>query len=192
MYLAIEGVDCSGKSTQISFLKEALHNAVFTREPGATKLGMQIREIVLNDNNISDISRFLMFLADRAEHMQKVIMPNIANKKDLISDRSFISGMAYHIANNPSADIKTIFELNLFALSNILPEKVIFLNIPKDVLINRLSAKDLDAIEVKGIDYMMSVQNAIKTSLQYSKINFLEIDASLTPKEINKMIMDYI
>lgn len=192
MYIAIEGVDCSGKSTQISFLKKAFPDAVFTREPGATQIGEILREIVLNNKDISDHTRFLLFLADRAEHVQKVVKPALLNNQNIISDRSFISGMAYHISNYEDANLDEILMLNRFATNNILPQKVIFLNIPKDELLKRLSAKAPDAIELKGIDYMLKVQENIKKSLQLAKIDFIEIDAKESPENIYLSIMDFV
>lgn len=192
MYIAIEGVDCSGKSTQISFLKEAFPDAIFTREPGATKIGETLRDIVLNNKDISDNTRFLLFLADRAEHTQKVIKPALLSNKKVVSDRSFISGMAYHLSNYPNSSIEEIFALNKFATDNNLPDKVIFLNITQDELAKRLNSKTQDAIELKGIDYMLNVQGNIKKSLEYTKIEFLEINAKESPENIYLKIMDFI
>jgi dTMP kinase len=192
MYIAIEGIDCSGKSTQISMLKSAIKDAVFTYEPGATTLGAQIRSIVLGQTHITDNARFLLFLADRAEHFTEVIEPSLMANKIVISDRSFISGIAYHLANTPSCDIDILLNLNKFTLKSVLPNKIIFLNISQSALQKRLSIKKLDAIEAKGIDYMINVQRAIKTALIYSKIDFLEIDGELSPQEIYLKIMDFI
>jgi dTMP kinase len=191
MYFAIEGVDCSGKSTQIAMLNEQIKDAVITKEPGATALGMQIRDIVLSQSDISDVARFLLFLADRAEHYNKVIAPALQNNQTIISDRSFISGMAYQIVNQNNK-IDVLYNMNKFALNTVLPNKIIFLSINEEVLQNRLAPKHLDAIEQKGVAYLMQVQNAIRESLTYSNIEFLEIDGSLEPKNIHLKIMEFL
>lgn len=191
MYFAIEGVDCSGKSTQIAMLQENMSGVLITKEPGATALGAQIRQIVLSQDDISERARFLLFLADRAEHCEKIITPALNNKQIVISDRSLISGIAYQIVNQNS-DMATLYELNRFALNNILPTKIVFLNISQEVLGQRLSLKNLDAIEQKGINYLMQVQDAIKSALLYSKIEFLEIDGSSEPKSIHLKIMEFL
>ena len=86
MYIALEGIDLVGKSTQLQMLKNQYKNAIFTKEPGATKLGKQIRELVLSKNDFSKEAELFLFLADRAEHFAKVIKPHL--NRLIISDRS--------------------------------------------------------------------------------------------------------
>ena len=93
MYVVIEGVDTAGKSTQIDILKEKFPQAVFTKEPGGTALGVKLRTMALGGEAKSNIAEMFLFLADRAEHIVEVIKPNINNT--IISDRSVISGIAY-------------------------------------------------------------------------------------------------
>ncbi|OQU74052.1 dTMP kinase, partial [Helicobacter pylori] len=94
MYVALEGVDGAGKSTQVELLKTRFKNALFTKEPGGTKIGESLRRIALNEN-ISELARAFLFLSDRAEHTESVIKPALKEKRLIISDRSLISGMAY-------------------------------------------------------------------------------------------------
>ena len=93
MYVVIEGIDTAGKSTQLEILSKKFSDAIFTKEPGATKLGSKLREMALNGEAKSKIAEMFLFLADRAEHIEEVIKPNI--DKMIISDRSVISGIAY-------------------------------------------------------------------------------------------------
>ena len=84
--VTFEGVDGAGKSTQISLLKEAYPDAIITKEPGGTKFGQSLRNLILNGSDISFRAEVLLFLADRAQHYEKVIKPN---KNSLIlSDRA--------------------------------------------------------------------------------------------------------
>ena len=94
MYVVIEGIDTSGKSTQIQELKLALQEAIFTFEPGATPLGKKLRKILLEDSiELDSRAEMLLFLADRAQHAHEILKAN--PDKLIISDRSLISGMAY-------------------------------------------------------------------------------------------------
>ena len=122
MYVIFEGVDTSGKSTQIELLKSRYSDAIFTKEPGGTKFGKKIREMILDGGKISSISEMFLFLADRSEHFEQVIKPN----KDtlIISDRGFISGMAYALTNN-QMDYEALKLLNNLALDGFLPQKVV-------------------------------------------------------------------
>jgi len=110
MYIAIEGIDTSGKSTQIQELEKYFQEAIITKEPGATEIGKEIREIVLNAKAKSKKAEFLLFLADRAEHVEEVVEPNLG--KMIISDRSAVSGVAYALVQ------KVISEKDLIEFKN--------------------------------------------------------------------------
>ena len=98
MLINLEGIDGAGKSTQIALLASTFKDAIITKEPGATPLGEQIRKIILGDNlNICHQAEMFLFLADRAEHYEKIIKPN--RDKIVFCDRSFISGIAYAMTN---------------------------------------------------------------------------------------------
>ena len=98
MLINLEGVDGAGKSTQIAFLASTFKDAIITKEPGATPLGEQIRKIILGGNlNISHQAEMFLFLADRAEHYEKIIKPH--RDKIVFCDRSFVSGIAYAMTN---------------------------------------------------------------------------------------------
>jgi len=90
MYIAIEGIDTAGKSTQIELLKKEFKDFLFIKEPGFTDFGKKIREIIFKDN-ISKKAELFLFLADRAETIE-IIKQNF--NKTIISDRSVISGIA--------------------------------------------------------------------------------------------------
>jgi len=97
MYTLLEGIDRSGKSTQIKLLKREFPKAIFTKEPGGTPLGQKIRSILLHSNQKpASLAEVFLFLADRNEHINKVIKPNL--DRLIISDRGFISGIAYGVA----------------------------------------------------------------------------------------------
>ena len=102
-------------------LKNKFKDAVFTKEPGGTDLGLKLREMILNGEAKSSLAEMFMFLADRAEHTQEIILKN--KEKLIISDRSFISGIAYA----KDEEIEKLIELNRIATSNIFPNKIILL-----------------------------------------------------------------
>ncbi len=86
MYVVIEGIDTAGKSTQLEILKNKFPNAIFTKEPGGTALGIKLREMILSGEANSSLAEMFMFLADRAEHTQEIILKN--KNKLIVSDRS--------------------------------------------------------------------------------------------------------
>lgn len=185
MYVALEGIDTAGKSTQISLLKEVFPNALFTLEPGGSRLGEKVREILLEGEfDLSDRAEFLLFLSDRAEHCSKVLLPN--RDKLIISDRSIISGIAY--ARNIPWD--QALSLNLFSTSGYKPDMVVLLELSKQELTKRLSAKKQDSIELRGIEYLLEIQERMISSCEALGVRLLRIDASLAKEEIHARIKE--
>jgi len=190
MYITIEGIDTAGKSTQIEAVSKHFPDALVTKEPGGTEIGKEIREIVLSAKTRSKKAEFLLFLADRAEHMTEVILPNIDSKM-IISDRSVVSGVAYALVQGEISET-AILHLNRFATNGIYPKKVFLLKLTQKELEYRLSQKELDGIELRGVDYLMGIQDAIIKATQLLKLELVEIDATKTREEITKEILDNI
>ncbi|MBZ7954026.1 dTMP kinase [Campylobacter sp. W0018] len=191
MYVAFEGIDCVGKSTQISLLKEIYKEAIFTLEPGGTDLGKSLRDILLYQNlNLKKRAEVLLFLADRAQHYEEVIHPN--KDKLIISDRSFISGMAYAV----DFDDELLFSLNSFALDHFFPKKIIFLKADEKLIKQRLGEKKQDTIEKRGIEYFLNVQNKLENILFFLKnkiqIEILQLDANKSIEELHTKIKDFL
>ncbi len=189
MYIAVEGIDTAGKSTQISKLKEHFQDAVITKEPGATEIGKEIRELVLSARAKSKKAEFLLFLADRAEHVKEVIEPNL--EKMIISDRSAVSGVAYALIQGEISK-KDLVELNNFATNNTYPQKVFLLRLTKEELEYRLSQKELDGIELRGSEYLLNIQNAIIEASKLLNIELVEIDATKKIGDITQEILNNI
>ena len=186
MYLVIEGIDTAGKSTQLDILQQKYPAAVFTKEPGATKIGAELREMVLNGRAKSKMAEMFLFLADRAEHIEEVIIPN---KDDMIiSDRSLISGIAYaqHLP------LEVVTSLNLMATNNTLPSHVVLLELSKEELTKRLSAKENDSIESRGIDYLLNIQDRLKQAIKLLELNHIFINASDNISDIAEQIDKFL
>lgn len=189
MYIAIEGIDTAGKSTQIAKLAKHFPEAIITKEPGATEIGKEIRDIVLSARTKSKKAEFLLFLADRAEHMQEVIQPNL--DKMIISDRSAVSGVAYALIQG-EVNKKDLVSLNNFATDNTYPQKVFLLRLTKKELDFRLSQKDLDGIELRGSEYLLKIQDAIIEATRLLGLELVEIDATQSRNEITNNILNNI
>jgi dTMP kinase len=188
MYIIIEGIDTAGKSTQLDILKKRYPQAIYTKEPGGTKIGSKLREMVLNGEARSHIAEMFLFLADRAEHSFEIVKNN--PNKMIISDRGFLSGIAYA----QKVPLELSIDLNLIALDNSLPNKIIILQLPKETLQQRLNSKKQDSIEQRGIEYLLGIQKRmIQTIELFNKkeginIDTLIIDASKPIETIAKEI----
>lgn len=189
MYIVFEGIDTCGKSTQIALLKQRFPEIVTTKEPGGTPFGQKARNILLEGSVRSKRAELLLFLADRAEHYEEVVRPN--RDKLVISDRGFVSGIAYAMANG-DFDFDTLVSLNRFALYDTLPDRIVLFTIDEATLRRRLGDKRLDGIEARGIAYLMRVQEQMQRTVQRLDIPHLFIDASMDVEEIHRIITEYI
>ena len=189
MYVVIEGIDRAGKSTQLELLHQKFPDAIFTKEPGGTELGKQIRKILLDTKVESFIAETFLFLADRAEHTHEVIIPNLARL--IFSDRSYISGIAYAAVKNKFS-IEKLQELNDIAMQGIKPDKIIFLELSKEEFLKRYHDKPLDSIEQRGSEYLLKIQDIMKNLVRQSGTNALIVDASLDKNEIFHKILAFL
>lgn len=189
MYVAIEGIDTAGKSTQIEALRTLFPHAVITKEPGGTPVGVEIRNMILHGNLKSKMAEILLFLADRAEHTEEVILPNMNHL--IISDRSAVSGMAYASVQN-LCDESTLVSLNRLATNGALPDMVFILKLTSEELSRRLSQKEHDAIESRGVDYLLSIQDALIASAYALGIQTTVIDATQSIDTITTKITNLI
>ncbi len=188
MYILLEGIDRAGKSTQIELLRQRFDDAIFTKEPGGTPLGQKIRTMVLQDSPTT-LAEIFLFLADRAEHIQKVIEPNL--DKLIFSDRGFISGIAYaHIKSG--LPIAKLQELNELAMQNIEPSGIVLLLLSKEELLRRMPSQELDTIEKRGVEYLLKVQMMMKELVENSSLPYLIIDASLPKQKIFHDIVEFL
>lgn len=186
MYIALEGIDTAGKSTQIELLKSKYLEAIFTCEPGGSELGKTLREILLQGGEISEEAECLLFLADRAEHFHRVILPN--QEKLIFSDRSLISGIAY--AKN--FDFDQIIALNLFATQRVLPNYVVILQLTHEELTKRLALKHRDNIEKKGVEFLLEIQQRMIDVCFKLKIPHILIDATESKQVIYEKIIQVL
>jgi len=189
MYVLFEGIDTCGKSTQIELISQKHPEIIITHEPGGTPFGKKAREILLSDSLASKRAELLLFLADRAEHYQEVILPN--RDKFVISDRGFLSGIGYALANG-DFDFDELVNLNRFALDGHFPDKIILFLTDMKTLEERTSAKSLDGIELRGLEYLLRVQEHMKQTILKLDIPHLFIDATEDIETIHTQITDYL
>ena len=145
-YLAFEGIDGSGKTTLIDELSKKLteSNVDFNivREPGGSKLGEGIRELLLShDYDVDPTSEALLMSASRAQLIQEIVKPAINNGQVVITDRSAYSSVAYQGVGR-DLGYQKIYELNDLAIDSFWPEKVILLDIDPKISLSRQKVAD--------------------------------------------------
>ena len=161
LFISFEGIDKVGKSTQVSllvdYLKERKYQVVQTCEPGGTRLGKEIERILLGSSvaQIGDKAELFLYLADRSEHVKKVIKPALEKDQIVISDRFADASIAYQ-GYGRELDIHWIDKLNKRATQDISPELTFLLDIDPELAKKR--SKNKDRIENEEIAFHQRVR----------------------------------
>lgn len=146
-FIAVEGGDGAGKSTQIAALAEWLRRRGFevvaTREPGGTELGRQLREILLHRGDLGGVgarTEALLFAADRADHIDKVVKPALARGAVVLTDRHVDSSIAYQCGGR-GLPMDTITGLSVFAVDGVRPDLTLLLDLDPAVASDRTAQR---------------------------------------------------
>lgn len=164
MFITFEGIDGSGKSTQLELLAEALRNAgkkvLLTREPGGTALAENLRKVLL-ESTVSAQAELLLFGAARAQHVAEVIKPALADGAIVLSDRFADSSVAYQ-GGGLKLPSDFIDAMNQFACEDLRPDLTFLLDI--DPLAGnkrqQLNQQKPDVIESRGLGFLERVRQA--------------------------------
>ena len=168
VFIAFEGADASGKSTQIALLAERLqsvgHRVVVSREPGGTAVGRRIRALVLDHSDegaaLSPRAEALLMAADRAQHVAEVIRPALAAGSIVLCDRYIGSSVAYQGVGR-SLGASPVERLSWWATEDLVPTLTVVILVPAEVSLSRLSAQGTpDRLESIGPDFVRRVSAA--------------------------------
>jgi len=187
-YIAFEGLEGCGKSTHVTRLATSL-NAVATREPGGTEIGAALRATMLDAKNtsLSPRSEALMMAADRAQHIQEVVLPAIDSGRHVVSDRSVYSSLAYQ-GYGRQLDLESLRRFNSWAIQDIWPDLVVFIDVPLDVLLERLKKRELDRFEREDRSFFERVLRGFHEMAQREPDRWLIIDGSPPKDELEVTI----
>ena len=161
-YIAFEGAEGCGKSTQAAHLARQL-DAVLTRETGGTEIGTAIRAILhdTTNGNLDDRAEALLAAADRAQHLAEIVRPALDAGRFVVSDRSAYSSLAYQ-GYGRRLDITEVEKLNEWATGDRWPDVVIFLDTPDDVIAERMSRRRLDRFEAESDEFHQRVLDGFR------------------------------
>ena len=178
-YLAFEGIDGSGKSSLIKGLSEVLSNQQvenkIVREPGGTKVGEGVRELLLShDYEVDALTEALLFCSQRSQLVSEVIKPEINKGTKILSDRSAYSSVAYQGVGR-GLGYETIYQLNDIAVNSFWPEKVVLLDIDPKISLSR--QKIADRIGSDKVDFFNKVREGYLRLAEQFDNNFLIINA---------------
>jgi len=191
-YIALEGAEGCGKSTQAARLAEAL-GAVLTRETGGTAIGQRIRTI-LHDTAVTNLApraEALLTAADRAQHLAEVVEPALGAGRHVVSDRSVYSTLAYQGYGRelPLAEVR---EVNQWAIGGRWPDLVLLIDVDPDVLGQRMRGRELDRFEQEGDEFHQRVRDGFRAMATADPTHWAVVDGSRAPDHVAATIRSLV
>ena len=183
-YIALEGAEGCGKSTQAAHLAVEL-DAVLTRETGGTVIGSRIRDI-LHDTATTGLAHraeALLTAADRAQHIEQVVAPALAAGHHVVSDRSVHSTLAYQ-GYGRQLPIDQIRSINEWAVDGCWPHLAIFLEVDQAVLQQRMQGRQLDRFEQEHPDFHERVVAGFRQMAADDPTHWVIVDGSPAFEEV--------
>ena len=162
MFFSFDGVDGVGKTTQLElfcqWLRDRGDEVVTCRDPGGTRLGETIREILLehSDITIGARSEMLLYMASRAQLVDEVIRPALAQNKTVVSDRFLLANVVYQ-GHGGGLEVEGLWKVGLVATANLLPDLTFLLDMPAEESVQRIGRQP-DRMEARGTEFMERVR----------------------------------
>ena len=192
MFVTFEGLDGSGKTTQLALLAERLtaegREVTTTREPGGTELGEAIRDLVLHGGNVAPWAEAALYAASRAQHVEEVIRPALARGATVLCDRYLDSSVAYQgVARGLGLD--RVLELNLSAVGGLLPDVTFLLLVEPGAAETRLTGAR-DRLEREDGDFHARAAAGYRELAARFPERIVVVDGSLAVDEVARTIAD--
>ncbi|MCF6178365.1 MAG: dTMP kinase [Geopsychrobacter sp.] len=200
-FITFEGIEGSGKSTQITLLRDALKKSgypvVETREPGGCPIADQIRSILLHpkNSNINATTELLLYAAARAQHVNDVIRPSLEQERLVLCDRYTDATYAYQ-GDGRNLDAKLIRQLNLVAAQGIFPDLTILIDLPVETGLGRALSREATLqddsegrFERETIDFHKRVRDGYLNLAKQEPSRFVLVDGALAIEDLAVKIL---
>ena len=197
-FLSIEGLDGSGKGTQIRLLSDVIDRYGFelvqSREPGGCPISEKLRDIILDKNNteMDDITEALLYAASRAQHVRQVIRPAVAAGKVMLCDRFVDSSVAYQ-GGGRQLGVQKVLDINAPAVDGTMPLATVYLDVDHETSMKRrAAATELDRMELAGDSFHARTEAGYRELIRRDPERFIVVDATRTPEEIGKEVAEKV
>lgn len=193
LFVTIEGPDGSGKSTQIQYMKSYFEEhglpCLFTREPGGTLIGEKLRNIILDKENaeMCDMTETLLYAASRAQHVEELIKPALAEGKIVVCDRFIDSSIAYQGYGRHLGDSVRI--INEYAVNGCMPDATFLMELDPSIGKSRIREDVQDRLELEKIEFHQRVFAGYQELAEQYPERFVRIDAAREKEAIRDDIL---
>lgn len=204
MFITFEGIEGCGKSTQarrlVNRLREASVPLVFTLEPGGTRVGQDIRRILLDSRNrsLSPLAELFLYEADRVQHVEEIIKPALEQRKWVVCDRFFDATTVYQ-GFAREQDMKLIRDLNEKACSGIGPDITFLIDCPVEIGLERALKRNeavleegQDRFEREKEDFHEAVRQGYLTMAKEDPERIVVVDGTLNEDELEAVIFEHV
>ena len=190
LLIVFEGVEGSGKTTQTQILCDKLESvnqrAITTREPGGTTSGELIRNIILDQEDLTPMSELYLFNAARSLLIEQLVIPQLREEIHVIMDRFIYSTMAYQ-SYGREIPLQTVKTINEIASHQVVPDVVVLLDIPPQKALSR-RPDPRDRFEREALDFHTKIRDGYLAMAQENPRDWIVIDADLKPDQIAEIV----
>ncbi|PIP40993.1 MAG: dTMP kinase [Desulfobacterales bacterium CG23_combo_of_CG06-09_8_20_14_all_51_8] len=205
MFISLEGIEGSGKTTQIghmaAYLQKTGRDYVITKEPGGTAVGEKIRSILLDPEHtdIDPMAELMLYVADRVQHVQKVILPAMASGKIVICDRFCDSTTVYQGVSR-GIDTDLIQRIHHLALGGLLPDLTFVLDLNPEIGLKRAWRQIRDGsrperetrFENERLEFHEKVRKGYLELARLEPERFVVLDAAANPEKVRETILGHL
>ncbi|MBN2654019.1 MAG: dTMP kinase [Nitrospirae bacterium] len=198
MFISLEGIEGTGKSTQSRLLSEALtaagYEALLTFEPGGTRIGQSIREILLKPDHkeMSFVAELLLYNAARSQHLHEVILPALERGAVVITDRYTDSTVAYQ-GYGRGIDIELLKSIDRISTKGFMPHLTILFDLDVQVGLERnRGVNKVDRFELEEVAFHEKVRSGYLEIARLEPQRIKIVDASKEPQDIHKQVKDIV
>jgi dTMP kinase len=192
LFIAFEGGDGAGKSTQVTLLREALEAAgrtvTVTRQPGGTELGHQIRDLVLHGAHVAPRAEALLFAADKAHHVDQLIRPALDRGEVVLTDRYTDSSVAYQGAGR-DLGAQEIHDLNMWAVDELVPDLTVVVDISAQEG-RRRRGQVHDRLEAEEDAFHEAIRAHYLAMAQGNPQRYLVVDGTESPEDVHAAVVE--
>ncbi len=193
MFITFEGPEGAGKSTLIRELarelKEQGKQICLTREPGAGEFGTQVRKLLLEGEDVGPLAELFLFLADRAQHIAKIVEPALAQGAWVLCDRHADSTIVYQ-GYGRGLDLETLRNLNALATTGRKPDLTILLDLPAEQGLKRIT--NPDRLDREPLSFHNTIRNGFLEEAKREPARWRVLDATQSPAEVLRQLKKHL
>ena len=192
LFIAFEGGDGAGKSTQVRLLADALRargrTVTVTRQPGGTELGAAIRDLVLHGDHVSPRAEALLFAADKAHHVDQLVRPALLRGEVVLTDRYTDSSVAYQGAGRDLGAAE-VHDLQMWAVGGLTPDLTVVVDVPAEEG-RRRRGETHDRLESEADPFHEAIRQHYLAMAAGHPERYLVVDGTLPPERLHEAVLD--